>query len=319
MALPRLACVIGSFGMLWLGSTGCDLTQPNLRRTAASIGQSGRLVEAKRCALTVVILTRPQHDLALNEAVWRVADEQVIGPELRRALESNGLRVGRISGDLPREIVDLLRERPPNQPGVSTIVNPVGQSTLVDATQTAPRESVNILLSQTDGMVKGKPYELAKGFLRLTATQVGTTGVSVRVTPEVHFGPVQQGYGMVPNTGVAAPHEFQITQGQKEETFRDLATTLSLEPGQVAVIGTRPERPGSLGDLIFQKPEDQSDRLLQTLVLIWAKRNESAASASAAPQTDFPAALLSTGPDSAQASESRRGNRSGRSKSQVEN
>ena len=65
-----------------------------------------------------------------------------------------------------------------------------------------------------------------------------------------------------------------LKDGQQEDTLRELAATLTLEPGQVAVIGCRPDRPRSLGAFLFTQPEPNSDRLLQKLVLIWAAREQ---------------------------------------------
>ena len=65
---------------------------------------------------------------------------------------------------------------------------------------------------------------------------------------------------------------FTIVDGQQEETLRDLATTLTLEPGQTAVISSDPDRPGSLGAFLFTNAEANSDRLMQKLVIIRASR-----------------------------------------------
>ena len=78
-------------------------------------GHSGQLIEPKRCLLKVVILTRPFADPAINEVVWRVADEQVIPPAERRAWEVNGLRVGRIIGEFPLELEAILKETAPGK------------------------------------------------------------------------------------------------------------------------------------------------------------------------------------------------------------
>ncbi|GIW89515.1 MAG: hypothetical protein KatS3mg108_3839 [Isosphaeraceae bacterium] len=288
----------------WLGAAmavaaaaGCDLMAPGVRKQAAGsrIGGGGRLVEPKRCALTVVILTRPQNDPVLNGSVWEVADEQVATPELRRALQTNGLRVGRISGDLPAEVQALLKAGPPEQPDVQMIVNPSGQSTLIDAAHAPARSRLNLLVSQPDGKVLGKVYEDAKGWIRLTATHEGTEQVALRVVPELHHGPVRSGFGVVPTAGVAVPREFQLTQGQAEETFRELGVTVVVGPGQVAVLGARPERSGTLGDLIFQKLEANSDRVLQSVVLIWADRNERGSGPGAGVSLEVPEALLPAG------------------------
>ena len=52
-----------------------------------------------------------------------------------------------------------------------------------------------------------------------------------------------------------APQQFKINDGQQEETLGDLAATLSLEPGQVAVVGCRPEQERSLGAFLFTQSE----------------------------------------------------------------
>ena len=71
-----------------------------IARSAAAARSSSR----SAATLQVAILTRPFRDEAINDAVWSVADEQVVAPEARRALEANGLRVGLITGDLPAEV-----------------------------------------------------------------------------------------------------------------------------------------------------------------------------------------------------------------------
>jgi hypothetical protein len=133
---------------------------------------------------------------------------------------------------------------------------------------------MSLFLSLPGQQVKGKSYSDAKGFLRLTPTFNDLDGISLRIVPELHHGPIQQGFGMVPQpTGLAAPAEFQIRNGQTEDTFRDLTATLNLKPDQVALIGCRPERPGSLGDIMFQRPDGNSDRNLQSVVLVWARQD----------------------------------------------
>lgn len=254
---------------------GCSLSHSALKHGAnlSTIGQQkGRLVTPKNYRLDVVFLTRPQGNRVLNEVAWQSADEQIIEPDLRRALQVNGLRYGRITGDLPSELHELLQARPPNQPQTQTIVNTSGTIALLDTCQAPARPSLSLLLGQPDGSVKGKLYRDAKGFLRLTPTYDDSGGVAIRIVPEVHYGPVTAGFGTIPTNGLPTPMEFRMTNGQKEETFRELAATIDLQPGQVAVLGVRPERSGSLGDVLFQKVDGNSDRLLQTLVLIRASR-----------------------------------------------
>ena len=48
---------------------------------------------------------------------------------------------------------------------------------------------------------------------------------------------------------------------------------LTLEPGQLVVIGCRPEQKRGLGTFFFTQPVAHSDQRLQKLIMIWASRN----------------------------------------------
>ena len=98
--------------------SGCNPHKDQLRPEGlfSRIGrQTGQLIEPKRCVLRVAILNRPFKDAAINETVWKVADEQAITPEARRALEVNGLRIGQITGELPAELQAILDAPPPHK------------------------------------------------------------------------------------------------------------------------------------------------------------------------------------------------------------
>jgi hypothetical protein len=96
--------------------------------------------------------------------------------------------------------------------------------------------------------------------------------VTLRFVPEIHHGPIQHGFGAVPNGGSLAPQRFMVRDGQEEDTLRELAATLILQPGQIAVLGCLPDKQRSLGTFLFTQPEVNSDRLLQKVLLIWASR-----------------------------------------------
>jgi len=312
-ALPVTA---GLAMALTLTLVGCTLTQTALRKDAdqdgeaAVLGQGARWLAPKRCRLDVVILTRPQGDSLINDVLWGVADEQLVEPERRRALQANGLRVGLIAGSLPPKVEELLKVRPPHNPDVQSLINPDDTPARIDASHAPARPELTLLLSHLDAegkpFIKGKSYKDAKAFLRVNATHAeGPDGVDLKITPEVHHGPVTPGFGALPNIGgVPVPLEFQMTNGQKEESFRDLATTIDLKPGQIAVLGCYPDRAGSLGDLIYEKPEGQSDRVLQSVVLVWATRSATdatspGASGSAAAELAAPGVPASPEPPAA--------------------
>ena len=266
--LAGLALGVGMAAAL----VGCSLTQTALRKGDV-LGSAGRLITPKRCRMDVVILSRPQGDSTINEALWSVADEQVVEASKRQILESNGFRFGIITGELPSQVQELMKVKTPERPDVLTVINPVGTPNLIDPGQ-PQRAQLSLFLSLSGQKVKGKPYTDAKGFLRLTPTFDDAEGINLRVVPELHHGPILSGYGMVPQpTGLAAPAEFQIRNGQKEDSFRELAVSLDLRPNQVAVLGCRPERLGSLGDVMFQRTDGNSDRMMQSVVLVWARQD----------------------------------------------
>ena len=102
LSASSVALIVGLSGL-----SGCNPHKDQLRpeNLFGRIGrQTGQIIEPKKCMLRVAILNRPFRDAAINETVWKVADEQAIAPEARRALEVNGLRIGQITGELPAEL-----------------------------------------------------------------------------------------------------------------------------------------------------------------------------------------------------------------------
>ncbi len=273
---PKLLLVAAALATL----AGCTSPRKDVIRPEGGEGLSilgrdggGRVIEPKRCALKVLIIPRPVHDKAVDSAVWSSADEQVVPAEVRRVLQANGLRVGVITGGLPAAVEGAMNAPPPDKIDPAEFNLPDGLNTLVSLAEATPQAS---LLLNRDGRAFGRDYREASGWFRVTASQDGATGVALRFVPEIHHGPVLRRYDSLSN-GVG-PHntmQFLLKDGQEEETLRDLAATLTLQPGQVAAIGCDPDRRGSLGDFLFTRPEANSDRLIQKVVLIWATRNES--------------------------------------------
>lgn len=252
---------------------GCTLNRSELRQTSllSKIGGGGQIIEPKRCALQVAILARPLRDAIVESTVWSVADEQLVASDLRRDLESNGLRVGLITGDVPAEVEALLKKTPTPGKGepIQHINVPDGEPTLISLNEKLPQVS---LLLNREGHASGRDYQDASGWFRVTPTHEGTSDVALRIVPEIHHGQLQRVFSQLPNAGANAPHQFMQKDGQQEDTLRELATTLKLKPGQVAVLGCHADASRSLGAFLFTETEANSDRLLQKVILIWATR-----------------------------------------------
>jgi hypothetical protein len=253
---------------------GCNPHKDQLRpeNLFGRIGRpSGQIIEPKRCMLRVAILNRPFRDAVINEAVWRAADEQAIAPEARRALEVNGVRIGQITGELPPELVALLEAPPPNKVEPASFLLDDGDQTLISMCD--PVDQVSLLLNR-ENRPYGKDFQAASGYFRVTATHDGGDGLALRFTPEIHHGPVQRSYQPLTHATPYTPQQFRINDGQQEEALGDLAANLVLEPGQVAVIGCRPEQERSLGAFLFTPTEHHGDQKRQKLVIVWASRNQ---------------------------------------------
>jgi hypothetical protein len=255
---------------------GCTLDKPGNQPQGVFNrigGHGGQLIEPRRCLIKVVILNRPFNDPAINEVVWRVADEQVISPKERHALEANGLRIGRIIGELPPELESILNDGGPRNPKVvptNLLVESGDTQQLISISEAV--EQVSLLVNR-ENRVSGKDYRDASGYFRVIPRHQGAHGVSVRLTPEIHHGPVQRTFPALPNTGGFAPQELSIRDAQQEEAIHELSVELMLEPGEVAVIGCRPEIQSSLGSFLFSESPTDNDQRHQKLIMIWASRN----------------------------------------------
>jgi hypothetical protein len=253
---------------------GCALDK-DAKKAASTLGRvgghSGEILEPKRCLLKVAIVSRPFNDPAINEVVWRVADEQIISPEQRRAWEVNGLRLGRMIGELPLELEAIMKDTSPqNKVTPTSFYVEGGEPTLVSVSE--PVEQASLLLNR-ENRIFGRDYKAMSCFFRVTPQHSGSNNISLRLVPEIHHGPIQRMFQAVQSAAPVGPQEFRMNNGQQEETFRELAANLVLEPGQLAVIGCRPDQKRSLGTFFFTQAVAHSDQRVEKLVLIWASRN----------------------------------------------
>ncbi|MFO0959268.1 MAG: hypothetical protein U0800_17860 [Isosphaeraceae bacterium] len=255
---------------------GCTLNKTALRQTLlkAPAGPEGVLFLPKRCEFTVRTVKGAVGEPGVDSAVWEVADSQEVGDEeTRRLLEANGLRIGVITGPMPPELEKLLHAPPPNAVDTVEIVRGEGDSTLIRLTAEVEGTTETSLLMNRQGRVGGKVYQDLSGFVRISGTHVGNDMVQLRLIPELHHGPVQRRFTGDSGAGPYAPQQLMMKDGQEEEALRDLAVSINLRPGQVAVLGPRTDRPSSLGPVLLIDPGKGGERDQQRLILLTVRRN----------------------------------------------
>ena len=256
----------------WSSAAALDKNGVQPGKTFERIGgHSGQILEPKRVLLKVAIISRPFGDPAINEVVWKAADEQVIPSKDRHAWEVNGLRIGRIIGELPLELEAIMNDTNSNHKVTPTnffIEN--GEPTLIKISD--PVEHASLFLNR-DNRAFGNDYEDVSGYFRVTAQHEGSNNVSLRLVPEFHHGPVTRTFQAVPIASAIGAQQFQINNGQEEEVIRELSTGLILQPGQVAVLGCRHDKKRGLGTFFFTQSVASNEQRLEKLILIWASRN----------------------------------------------
>jgi len=223
--------------------------------------------------LDIFLVRYPSGDPAVNEKLWEEIDEQQFPPELREELAQNGFRVGVVGSQMPMELSKLmeLSEKPPPEglvveTKVEDLENPprvvrhhltlrAGQRGEIAASGVYPELPV---LVRESGKLCGQPYSQAQGMFALKTLPRPDGRVRLELTPEVHYG--QERVSYAGERGV-----FRLDARRPRRTFDALQLVTELSPGSMLVLGSLPNRPGSLGHHFFA---EQGDRLEQKLLVV---------------------------------------------------
>jgi hypothetical protein len=271
IAVPALAM---------MALAGCSLSRSDIKKKADEVtatvfntnsDRPGRVLEPKYCKLDSAIVSRPVGDKVVDASLWNVADEQLIPIEARQALDSNGIRIGVITGSLPADVTEAFKPSPPQKETQWVhLALPEGERTPIVVG--GKSESVTLLLNHR-GRLDGRDYKDADGRLVISPKHSGSKDVSLRIVPEIHHGDNKRTIAPLQNNGPFAQQEFSIKDGQQEDILRELAVTLDLKPGQTLVLGCRPQQSRSLGSFLFTQTDPNSDQIFQSVLLIQATRN----------------------------------------------
>jgi hypothetical protein len=225
-------------------------------------------------AVEIYFVRFPLGDADANVKLWNEIDEQHFPAELRQRLAKNGFRVGLIGGQVPEVLVKLmdLKDKPP--PG-----NDVQQQTVADLEAArSPQarhlqmraghrseivasgvyEHLPVLVSE-GGELRGQTYTQAQGILAMKAYPQSDGRVRLELVPELHHDQPRRRF-------VGEQAMMRLDTDRPKRIFDELTIPAVLSPGTMLVLGSLPNRSGSLGHDFFTEGED--NHLVQKLLVL---------------------------------------------------
>ncbi len=215
----------------------------------------------------------PMADQGVGEDVWSEVDEQRFPAELRRQLAANRFRVGLIGGQLPMTLSRLMQ--------LSDAPPPADRSNVIsaEAMEEEPRVQrshmtlrsgrrgeicasdvygqLPVLINES-GELGGKIFSQAQGMLAVKAFPENDGRVRLEIVPELHHGQPQQRW-------VGSQGMMRLDTSRPRRVFDRMRVSAMLAPGEMLLLGSLPNRPGSLGHHFFTRDRG---RLEQQLIVV---------------------------------------------------
>jgi hypothetical protein len=214
----------------------------------------------------------PLGNEAFNKRLWDEIDEQRIPAEIRIKLAESGFRAGIIGGHVPDDLAKLLTltDKPVVKSEEPTPIDleeePSVTMRLLQARAGKRNEVICSsqyaelpLLERHGEHLTGHTYLQADGRFALKSFVDTPNRVQLELVPEVHHGEQQARF--VGGDGI-----MRLEPGKPREVFDDLRIRVTLSPGEMLLISSLPDRPGSVGHYFFTQPT--SERTTQKLLVI---------------------------------------------------
>jgi hypothetical protein len=235
-----------------LAVSGCAPINPNSTTKSAQLPPVRLAPDA--VVLDIAFVSLPVGDTDQYAAIWEAADEQPLPPELRKSLDTNGLRVGILGQRLPSELQKLLDTNPKlaeslTKGDVSELELdggrqhlPVraGHRAIVKASAVYP--NLPVLISE-DGRLRGQQLTEARCIFSLKSYPQGDGRTKLVLTPEIEHGEAK--------TRWVGSEGMMIQQtGQEKLVLDRLRFEAMLRPGETLLVGPTAESKG-LGEYFF--------------------------------------------------------------------
>ncbi len=223
----------------------------------------------------------PPDDERLNCSLWQEVDEQQFSPEVRHRLLTNGFRAGVVFGQIPVTLAQLLEleDKPAPQEGAlkSALSTFEAEPTVMRRhIQTRPAQRNEIVTSSiydslpvlvyNQGEVRGQTYRQAQGILALKTLPEPDGRVRICLTPELHHEQVRKRW-------VGRQGMLQMEASRPRRTFDEMELCATLVPGDMLVLTSLPDHPGSLGHQFFTTTEGEPARKLLVVRLAQTQRD----------------------------------------------
>jgi hypothetical protein len=277
---------------------GCATWLPSGEEPAAPKGMPGfgSAMVANDAAGVETILVRLNASQASRlPELWAQIDEQALKPELRIAMDKNGMRAGKISGSSPplldewvRQTVQRIGEDPMEQAGFAADVSSFSQlwrcrADVRKELSIRNFQEENLCVFYHDVVSKGHIYEAPHFQYAIQATPHGDASATIHLTPEMQHGELVKKM-------IARESAVRTDTRRESVAWKQLSIDLRIQKGDYIVIGPTVES-RCLGEHFFhtktQKGEVQPVLLLVRLSEANSDSAFSKPSAAQVPPTTF--------------------------------
>jgi len=265
------------FGLLLLGVLtpivlaifGC--TTPN-RVDKSPLSQP--VMSADSVVLEIFFARFPVEDEHASCQLWEEVDEQHFPANVRRRLVGNGFRVGLIGCQIPINLSNLLELSDKSPPIDQTVETDVG---LLEADPNVTRRHIQLRAGQRSeiitsgvydelpvlvneaGRLSGCTYEKTQTLLAIKSFPQSDGSVKLELVPELHYGDPRQSW--TGGQGV-----LRLRTGRDRQVFTEMGVNAVLSPGQMILMTSLSNRPGSLGHYFFT--ETAAGQLERKLIVV---------------------------------------------------
>ncbi len=255
---------------------GCATWLPSGEEPAAPKGMPGfgsALVANDAAGVETILVRLNASQAARLPELWAQIDEQALKPELRIAMDKNGMRAGKISGSTPplldewvRQTVQRIGEDPMEQAGFAADVSSFSQlwrcrADVRKELSIRNFQEENLSVFYHDVASKGHVYEAPHFQYAIQATPHGDASATIRLTPEMQHGELVKKM-------IARESAVRTDTRRESIAWKQLSIDLRIQKGDYIVIGPTAESRG-LGEHFFhtktQKGEVQPVLLLVRL------------------------------------------------------